>query len=58
MNTLEVVTLLTAITGIGGLVLGIKNHRRSLRDAKIKLRVLPKLAFPGRATTCTNAWHG
>lgn len=51
MSTLELVTLTTAIigaiTGVGGLVLGVKNRRHSLREAKTKMRVLPKLAFPG-----------
>lgn len=51
MSTLEIVTLTTAvvgaITGIGGLVLGIKNRRHALREARTRLRVLPKLAFPG-----------
>lgn len=51
MSTLEFITLSTAIigaiTGIGGLVLGIMHHRHRMREARTRLRVLPKLAFPG-----------
>lgn len=51
MNALEMVTMalaiIGAITGIGGLVPGVRNHRHSLRESRTRIRVLPKLAFPG-----------
>lgn len=51
MGTMDIVVFMTAtvgaVTGIGGLVLGILNYRHRISEAPTRLRVLPKLAFPG-----------